>query len=681
MRLSVDVGGTFTDLVLVDAANDRLMVEKVSSTPGSGEGVIRGIREIARKAEIGLGEIELLFHGSTVATNAWLTRTGARVALIVTEGFRDILEIGDQRRPKVYSLTAQKPVPLVPRSQVVEVRERLDVYGKTVIALSDAEIDRVVAATAALEPEAVAVSLIFSFVNSDHERRLADRLRAALPDTPIYLASDVNPQMKEYPRTNTTAAAAYVGPPVARYTLSLERALGDEGVAARLVYMRSDGGAATPEGVRDNPLNMLLSGPAGGVLGALEAARLLALENVITFDMGGTSTDLALIRQNSAALDRSRLVDGLPLSIPMLEISAISAGGGSIGHVDPAGGLHVGPQSAGSTPGPACYGRGGEDPTLTDAALVLGYLDPAAFADPQLRLSRDAAAAAVTEKIARPLGLGLADAALGMVAIGIASMSEAVRSLSLERGYDPHEFALFAFGGAGGIFAPFLLDEIGIGQLVLPPHPGVFAAMGLQFADIRHSRQVPFLHPVSKVTEAMCAEALGAVTQELRDSLGREGIAAEHQKIGHTADMRYVGQYHELNIAFSEADLPTGADLAALAARFHAAHETAYGYADPQGPVEIVNLRVDATGRIEKPKFARFDAGASDAVRPRGHRDIVTELGGAPQRAAIYRKADLPACAAVSGPAIIEQEDTTILVLPNQIARTNEYGFVSIKRG
>lgn len=571
LRLSVDVGGTFTDLVLIDIQRQLIWVEKVTSTPGSGDGVLRGIRKITERAGVGFSDVELLFHGLTIATNAWLTRSGARVALITTEGFRDVLDIGDQRRPLSYSLNAPKPAPLVARSQVVEVSERVDAFGNIVTALSQREIRRVVDRVAALQPEAIAITLIFGYANPVHEQMLAEALKAEFPHLPIYAASKVAPQIKEYPRANTTAAAAYVGPRVIDYTTTLEGALEKAGFNARLVYMRSDGGASTPDSARANPLNLLMSGPAGGVIGAQEVARILKLPNIISFDMGGTSTDLAMVRDQVAEVGHARIVDGLPVLIPMLDIVAISAGGGSIGYVDPAGGLHVGPQSAGAVPGPACYQRGGDKPTLTDATVALGFLDVNAFADADVDLSRDAARSAVESHIAQRLGTSIEDAAIGMVSIATAGMGEAIRRLSVERGYDPSEFALIAFGGAGGLFAPFLLRDLNLNCVVFPPSPGVFAAHGLQHADIRHTGQLPYLRSTAAITPIELADAYQGISSELDARLASDGIPAGQRRFYKSADMRYVGQFHELNVAFD----PSGSDfsLATLRRQFIAQHE------------------------------------------------------------------------------------------------------------
>ena len=430
MRLSIDVGGTFTDLVLMDESTTQTWVDKVPSTPNSGAGVINGIQRITRRANTSPAGVELVFHGFTIATNAWLTRSGARVALLVTDGFKDILEVGSQRRPSTYDLAATKPLPLVPAAQVLEVAERVDAFGEIVTEFRPETLDDLVAQVVALAPESIAVSLLFSWANPAHERQLANALTRALPNVPVYCSSVVNPEIQEFPRANTTAAAAYVGPPVSRYTRALEQELTDLSVSAPLYYMRSDGGASTAVAARENPTSMLLSGPAGGVVAALATSQHTDTPNIVTFDMGGTSADFSVIRGGAATLVRSGVVDGLPLRVPMLDIKAISAGGGSIAWVDRGGALRVGPRSAGARPGPACYGMGGTAATLTDAAVVLGFLGSDSFAGGDISLDRTRAERAVTEHVATPLGLSSVDAALGMFAVATANMAQAIRELS-----------------------------------------------------------------------------------------------------------------------------------------------------------------------------------------------------------------------------------------------------------
>ena len=413
--IGVDVGGTFTDLVLIDG-RAGVHLDKVPSTPGRPDAVLEGIRRISGTAGVAASGIDLFVHGFTVATNAFLTRNGARVAMAVSAGMRDILEIGDQMRPHLYRLSQTKPLPVVPRSRMIEVAERRDAFGKVVTPLTGEETRRVAAAIAALEPESVAICLAFSFLDARHEEMLEEALAEELPGVPLYLSSRVNPQIEEYPRANSTALAAYVGPVVDRYVATLDQALAVDNIAAPLRLMRSDGGIATPRSARDNPAAMLFSGPAGGVIAGANLAEELGVGDLVTFDMGGTSADFSVIAGGEPRMVTERRIDGVPLRLPTLDIETISAGGGSIAHVDIGGALRVGPQSAGAEPGPACYARGGTDATVTDAAVVLGILHPEEFLGGEVPLDAGLAEEAVTVNVARPLGLPLAEAALGIVA-------------------------------------------------------------------------------------------------------------------------------------------------------------------------------------------------------------------------------------------------------------------------
>lgn len=683
LRLSADVGGTFTDLVLIDDQTGNTWIEKVSSSPGSGDSIVRGIQRISEKAGVAVTDIGLFLHSFTIATNAWLTRSGADVVLLATQGYGDILQIGDQRRPDLYNLATQKPLPILDRSQVLTVNERLDAFGKADVALTDSEVDRVLEAIASRPdgpPEAVAISLLFSFLNPAHEERLAEAVKAAYPGLPVYLSSQINPKIQEYPRANTTAAAAYVGPAVTKYTASLEAQVRELKMSADILYMRSDGGTATPHDARVNPANLLFSGPAGGVVAGIQTAGLIGIDNLVTFDMGGTSADFALIANRRSSIARSRWIDGLPVRVPTLDIKAISAGGGSIAKVDAGGALKVGPGSAGSTPGPAAYGRGGTQATLTDALLAVGYMNTAAFADNQIQLDADKAAAAVSEHIAQPMGLPVSDAALGMLSIATANMAGAIRVISVERGQDLREFALLAFGGAGGLFAPFLLRELGMREVIIPPAPGVFAALGLHFADVRHDVQLAFSHDVETLQSRSLNAALAKSLSQLRAKLKQAGFGAADSRLEISADMRYVGQNHELNIALPTDGKSDEVVIDGLSARFSDAHETAYGYCDRESSVEITGLRVDAIGELPKPTLPTLPAAGqgSDLARPTGERPIFLTIGQPAQRAGLYRREQLQQNQRILGPAIIEQDDTTTLILDGQNAVVSSHGFIRI---
>ncbi len=678
-HLSSDVGGTFVDLVLFDSGTGRILVDKVSSTRHSAEGILGGVQRIADRAGLAPAEIGRFVHGFTIATNLWLTRRGGPVLFITTAGFRDVLEIGNQRRPKTYALRQSRPDPLVPRSAALEVRERVDSFGEVVEPLTDAEIARITAVARAAQPASVAICLLFSYLNPTHERRLAEALATALPATKIYASCDINPQIEEYVRANTTAAAAYVGPAVDGYVRSLQQGLDRIGLRS-LLLMRSDGGVATPEAMRRNPATMLLSGPAGGVIAAAALGRTIGVEDLVGFDMGGTSADFSLIVGGAPRTSNEREVNHQPLRLPMLDIETISAGGGSIATVDHAGALHVGPQSSGSMPGPACYGKGGTQPTLTDATLALGMIDPADFAGGDLPLDPAAAEAAIRDAVAVPLGLGVDQAALGMVAVANAQMRQAIRALTIERGHDIRQFSLVAFGGAGPIFAALMARELGIRQVIVPPRPGVFAALGLLMSNMRHNAQASHLAALDAIATEVVSARLRALARDLDAALAADGIPPGRRTIRYFADLRYVGQFHDLTIPLSAPDGPDWWQAKELEALFHATHAQVYGHNDPEGAIEMVTLRCTAEGEVERASFPRLPPGRGTAPRSSGTRPVLFPGQSARLPCSAHRREDLFPGDVVRGPAIISQSDTTVLVLPDQCGIVDDWGVIRIRQ-
>lgn len=679
--MSSDVGGTFTDLVLIDSKTKRTFIDKVpSSRRGSATHISDGIRRIAAKAGIKPSEIDLFVHGFTVATNAFLMRSGARTVLVVTEGFRDVLEIGNQMRPDLYALRQSKPRPVVPRSRSVEVFERMDSFGARVRELTDEEIARVCGAVAALEPESVAVCLNFSFANDVHERRLADALSQSLDKVPVFASIDVNPQVEEYPRANTTAIAAYVGPVVHDYVSELENGLREDGINCPLRLMRSDGGIATPRAAEKNPAQTLLSGPAGGVIAGVELAASVGAPNAITFDMGGTSADFSAIIDGVPRLVQERNIDGQPLRLPTLDIETISSGGGSIAWVDRGGALKVGPESAGALPGPACYGNGGEAATMTDAAVVLGILDPDHYLGGEMSLDQDLARRAVKLTVAEPLGLSVEEAALGIVAVANASMTQAIRTLSVERGFDVRDFTLIAFGGAGPLYAPFMMDSLGMSQIVVPRHPGVFAAQGLLMSDIRHSTQRSFFRSVTDTPADEAAALFQQLRSFLEEQLAADGIEQGKRRFHCFADLRYEGQFHELLTPIDNPESYGWWDHEGIRTRFVALHQKTYGHADPDSPIEIVNLRMEGFGEIDKmghdSDLGEVDqAQLSSNIRKvflgneQGFQDVPVHVRG------ILREGDI-----LVGPALATQTDSTVLLLSGHTGKVGPNGVMIISR-
>lgn len=680
ISVAADVGGTFTDLVLVDSTSGATSIAKVPSTPGSTAAIVAGIGELARSAGLAPADIDVFIHGFTIATNAWLTRTGARTVLATTRGFRDLLEIATQRRPLAYSLTQPPVSPLVPRSRVVEVDERIDAFGDPVTALTPAEARRAALAIAALAPEAVAISLVFGHLNPAHERALGAAVREALPGVPVYLGSEINPQIEEYPRTSTTVTTAYVGPAVDRYVGALEQALPAMGVRAPLLLMRSDGGVATAQAAREHPGAMLLSGPAGGVMAGLEVSRTLGISELITFDMGGTSADFSLIDHGVARMSHERLVKGEVLRLPSLDIHTISAGGGSIGSVDLGGAVRAGPRSAGSIPGPACYGRGGDLPTLTDAALVAGLLAPDEYLGGAMHLDAGLAQAAVEAHVARPLGIATREAAYAMIAIANSNMALAVRSLSVEKGYDVRRFSLLSFGGAGPLFAPFLARDLEMREVVIPPRPGVFSAAGLLLSDIRYAFQAPMVAPVDAADRDAIRVAFDGLAARARECFVRDRIDEPRRSLRYFVDVRYVGQVHELTLPVAAAMVSGSWDAAAVAEAFNRQHEREYGHADASIPCEIVNLRLDAIGAMPRPKLMSFPRRpGGHAARAARRRPVYLGPGVGDVLAEVRHREDLAPGMQLDGPQIVMQLDTTTLVLPGQRLVVSDEGMLRIR--
>jgi N-methylhydantoinase A len=679
ITLAADVGGTFTDVVLVDTDRGMVLVDKVpTGKRGSAEGIVPGITRIAARAGCKVSDIGLFVHGFTVATNAFLMRAGARAVLVTTQGFGDVLEIGGQMRPKTYALIQQKPEPVIPRALVVEARERIDAFGDVVERLTPDEVKRVAATVAEARPEAVAVSLVFSFLNPDHEVMLAEALRAALPGVPVYCAHDVNPQLEEWPRASTTAMAAYVGPVVTRYIDQLEGLLADIGFRGALQLMRSDGGVATARATRENPAHMLTSGLAGGVTAAVELCRRIGVADAITLDVGGTSADLAAITGGVSRTRMSRVIDGQPVRLPTIDVETISNGGGSIAWVDRGGALKVGPLSAGAVPGPACYGQGGTKPTVTDAAVVLGWLAPEDYLGGDVTILPKLAHEAVTREIATPLGVSVEAAAFGIIRVANAMLVQSIRSLCVERGIDVRPFSLVAFGGAGPLYGGMIARDLGMREVVVPRHPGVFAAEGLLAADIRHMAQAPFRAAVTDLSSTRLKPVLQKLKDAMAHELDADGVPEDRRAFRVLGDLRYIGQFHEILCGMPDY-LHASFDADELAAIFHTQHAAQYGHADPLAPVEIVNLRIEATGKLDTPQYGEDLLQHAGPAGPVRRRKAVMAQGEVAVDVPIYERGALASGQAVAGPAILVQRDSTTVVFEGQVAEAGALGVVRIR--
>lgn len=684
--LGVDTGGTFTDFVLhvwwPDGSTPPLtLTHKVLSTPHDpAAAVVQGLRELLTRWEgTPLPRITLI-HGSTVATNALLERKGAKTALVTTRGFEDLLLIGRQTRRNLYDLAPRPRDPLIPPERTVGATERIAADGSVLTPLGAEEIERVVRAVAATGAESAAVCLLFSFLSPDHERRLA----AALREAGLFVSAshEVLPEHREYERAATTAVNAYVAPLMRRYLARLEEAVSSLGVA-RLHVMQASGGCTTPGHAGDHAVHTVLSGPAGGVTGAFAAAQAAGRRYVITFDMGGTSTDVALVPGRLPTTTESE-IDGLPIRVPTLAIHTVGAGGGSIAFLDAGGALCVGPQSAGAVPGPACYGRGGTAPTVTDAHVVLGRLPTSLFLGGRMPLDAAAAEQAVAQ-LARQLGASADETAWSILQVANAQMERAIRVVSVEKGYDPAEFTLVAFGGAGGLHAADLARSLEIPEVLVPPHTGLLSAWGMATADVVKTASQGVIGPLEeKLPEAL--GALDVLVRRLVEELRSQAHVDGKVYVRTAADLRYAGQSFELSVDLDEAVWdaaapalpPATADAAELAARFHGLHRLRYGYAAEE-PVEIVAVRVRAWCRGP----AHLAPPARSAEAPPGgtpHPAFVSRayIDGAWHDVPVYKRSSLPPCT-IPGPAVIADDHATVVVGTADEAVRDERGYIRIR--
>jgi N-methylhydantoinase A len=678
-RIGIDVGGTFTDLVAVDAAG-RVTIAKAASTPEDQSlGVMEGLERLAAALSLDratlLAETAIIVHGTTVATNALLEHKGAKVGMLTTEGHRDIIEMREGLKDDRYNLRQPPPVQLVPRQRRLGVRERVRADGRTEIPLDRASLDAALAALARNGVEAVAICYLHAWRNVEHERETMEAVRAALPGVYVCRSSEVLPQIKEYDRVCTTVVNAYVGPVLERYLTRLATRLKEAGFTGPVLIIQSHGGVSTiPEAVRLSA-GSVLSGPAGGVAGSQYAARIVGHGDLIPFDMGGTSTDISLVVGGEAAIASDRRLAGQRVALQSMDIASIGAGGGSIARIDAGGVLHVGPESAGARPGPACYGRGGTEPTVTDANLVLGFLDAESFLGGQARLDRAAAEAAV-DSIARKLAIDRMVAVEGIHRIINTRMAEGIRLVSVRRGVDPRRFAILSFGGAAGLHVTDVARQLDVRRVIVPRLAAVLSAWGMLACDLRCEIARTHIGDASSLDP----DALRAAYRDM-EAEGRARLAAAAHggpiHVRRSADMRYGEQIFEVNVSLDGLDFE-GADLVQqMAAAFHARHEALYTYALRDQEAVLVNARVTAVGELPSlPQEGDLASGPPTA--PRGHRRIY--LGGW-RDVPIYAFGELAPGQAIDGPAVIESATTTVLLRAGDRATTTPVGWLDIDVG
>ena len=676
--IGVDIGGTFTDIVC-RRAGETMRTLKIPTTRGDpSQAVLNAITHLSRDLGVATSDIARFLHGTTIATNAVLERKGAKIGLIASEGFRDILEIGYQLRQDLHRIILEPvtPVFLAPGAQRKEVREQVSAQGEVVVPLDEASVQRAAAELVADGVQAIAVCYLFSFLHPAHEQRTRALIEAAHPGIAVSLSSEVDPTFREYERTVVTAFDAYMKPVVGRYLERLEEGLRAAHVAAPLQIMQSRGGLSGTSVARRRPVRLFLSGPAAGVIGGAIVGRSSGYRDLITIDVGGTSSDIALVEGGEPVIRAQGTIAGFPVRVPMVDVNAIGAGGGSVAWIDGAGGLRVGPHSAGSEPGPACYGRGGEAATVTDASVVLGWLDPAYFAGGAVTLDPSLAREAIGRTIATPLGLSVEDAALGIHRVVNAQMVEGIRLVSIRRGLDPRRFTLVALGGAGPIHATSLAAELGIGSVLIPRHPGVLSAAGLLAAPIEHEVATAFPRALAGLAFADIRRVLDKLDRQCADLMAEESIGELPVSIQYSADVWYVGQSYHLEVPLA-VDAPDA--VGALYRDFLALHDRIYGHATEQ-PAAIVNLRsVHRAGGSDHLDEGVYRPRAANAQKP--PRAIRVAGARAPVQAAIHHRAAMAAGLTFAGPAIVEQDDTTTLVEPGWHGTVLDNGNLLLTRG
>lgn len=670
--LALDVGGTFTDVILVSRAGG-LWTTKASSVPADpSRGFFDGVDKILGLSGVTSDAIAALFHGSTVATNAILEGRGACTGMLVTEGFKYVLEIGRAEVPRRENLFAWvKPARPVPPRLIAEVPERVLLDG-SIEQEMDEDACRIAARRLkALGVEAVAVVFLHSYANPSHERRAGEIVREELPEAEISLSCDVLPVFREYERSMATTLNAGVQPIVGRYIGRLRTGLADRALTAPFYVMKSNGGVFSPEQAERQSIQMALSGPAAGVRGAAYVGALAGMEDIVTIDMGGTSTDVSLIRDSVPAVTKDGEIGPYPLSVPIIDIHTIGAGGGSIASVTEQGALIVGPRSAGADPGPACYGKGGDEPTVTDANLALGRVPPHLL-DGEMALDPALAEAAIRRFVADPLGIDVTAAAEGILKIVNNNMVGALKVVSVEKGLDPRDFTLCAFGGAGPMHGGELARQFGSRRLLIPRHPGILCALGLLATDLRYDLARTRIQRAPNYDLADMAATFDALEREADATLDAEGVVLDRRRLSRAADLRYAKQGVEITVEVAEKEVTAGS-VARLIEAFHDLHERLYTFADRDAPVEIVNLRIAATGVMDKVDLPAIDT-VPEGTPAEPHANRRVHLGGAFATVPVHRREDLRAGHVIAGPAIVDQLDTTTVLLPGQTALTDAYG-------
>ncbi len=681
-RLAADIGGTFTDLVVLDS-DGHLHVEKTSSTPGDFKsGVLTGVtkvldaveRNTQGKMRLTLGDVQYFVHGATVVLNALIERKLPTAALVTSAGFRDVLEIMRTNNPYMYDLKWVKPAPLIPRHLRFEVRERVRHTGEVLTPLDEKAVVELAREIKARSINTIAVCFIHAYANPLHERRFREVFLKEHPDCVVVISSDVAPEIREFERTSTAVINASTVPIISSYLDDLSAELRERELKRELYVMQSNGGIITASTARLFPARTVMSGPSGGVVGAQYLAERAGVQNAVTIDMGGTSSDMGVISNGHAlTVDESR-IDGWPIMAPMIEILAIGAGGGSIAWIDSGGALRVGPQSAGASPGPVCYGHGGDEPTVSDACVVLNRLNPDYFLGGEMTLDTQSAEHAVAEKVAKPLGLSTQEAAEGVIRVVTANMAKAIRSILIARGHDPRDFTLMAFGGAGGMVAADLLRTGEVTKVMVPNNPGALCAMGMLSTDFRHDFAQSNVTAFDNADWGEVAKQLGSLRERGVERLVEEGLSEKEIDCSYVLDVRYVGQDHYLRVYVDNENL----DPAEIREAFNQLHEKTYGYSTPEFDVEMVNLRVFAVGKVGRPDLPTYPARADrDELAAKDSRKLIFD--GAAVETAVYGIEQLADGDRLEGPCVVEDPRSTIVIAPEQYGTVDQFRNVTIE--
>ncbi len=680
--IGVDVGGTFTDFFAFREGDGATRKWKRPSTPSNpAEAIITGLKELSATHNIPLEEVDRLCHGSTVATNALIQRRGADCALITTKGLRDVIEIGRQTRPVVDSHEIDSPPPLIPRKHRYELGERLLSTGEVLSPVPEDELEALIETIRAEGLQAVAVCFLFAYINPAHEEQVGAALRAALPNVSVSLSSEVQPEFREFERFTTTVVNAYLQPRLEQYIETLIDDLSETIPRAQVGINQSSGGLMSLGVARAFPVRMALSGPAAGVVGAIEVAKSANAPEVITIDIGGTSADVALIRDYRVELSAGRDVDGFPVQLPMVDVTTVGAGGGSIAWFAADGLFKVGPQSAGAVPGPACYRRGGTLPTVSDANLLLGRLSTKLL-DGGMTLDLELAKQAIAT-VAKPMNKSLEEAALGILQIMTVNMVRAIRSLSVERGHDPRKFVLMPFGGAGGLHAREVAAALGMATVLVPPSPGILCAQGLTDADLQESLVISRLMPLSADNQAEIEVVIDELTRKAKNWFDQERASSERRSIVYSIDLRFRGQNFELLVEAGTAGAdgkPVLVSTDVILERFFEAHERAYGFADKSAPVEAVNFLAMAKASLGVRRPGASEPAAGGRPTPVDHRDVTFSTSG-PERTPIYHRDHLVPGTDFQGPAIVDQMDSTTIIFPGDTVIIDGFGNMIITLG